>query len=654
MDKQDVSDKQTMRTPSAFVLIALRTFRRRSALSAPRSINLWLRRKSIHRFVGVLLAIVGGLSSSARAGSSNSLMDISADGKYLACSNRDSGTLTIVTLADNTKLHEIKVGSHPEGVSFIGDSYQVAVAVYDEDKIVFVAADSAKWLGHADVFDEPYGVVSRKDGSKIYVTLDYPGQIVEIDPATKKQTRSFVSGPFSRGLAIDPDEKRLYVTEFYTSTVRAIDIKTGKAVDEWSGGSTDNLARQIVLNPRRPKAYLPHIRSRVNEAHGSGSIFPYLAVPDTRPGEGRRRRRVPMDTFGRGRITANPWEVGINPDGRQLYIVFAGTNELFAADIVDDDYREVAFRQMIVAGNNPRAVRVAPDNKTVYVYNALDFQVLALRTSNLSRVATIDVTKNPLTKEVHRGKILFYSSLQPMVGRRWISCASCHPDGQSDGRTWKNPEGLRNTQSFAGLGRTHPVHWSADRDEVQDFEHTVRGLLMQGRGLIRGKVNPPLAAPNKGLSTDLDALAAYADSHNFTLSPHSKEGLSDAAERGREVFFSKQTLCATCHTGPLLTDSKPRPVDQIVRHDVGTGEDDPGEKMGPAYDTPTLLGLYRTGPWLHHGKAETLAEVFTKYNPKDRHGKTSHLAAEQVTDLVEFLKALPYEQPAQDTAQLVK
>jgi DNA-binding beta-propeller fold protein YncE len=581
-------------------------------------------------------------------------MDISADGKYLACSNRDSGTLTIVTLADNTKLHEIKVGSHPEGVSFIGDSYQVAVAVYDEDKIVFVAADSAKWLGHADVFDEPYGVVSRKDGSKIYVTLDYPGQIVEIDPATKKQTRSFVSGPFSRGLAIDPDEKRLYVTEFYTSTVRAIDIKTGKAVDEWSGGSTDNLARQIVLNPRRPKAYLPHIRSRVNEAHGSGSIFPYLAVPDTRPGEGRRRRRVPMDTFGRGRITANPWEVGINPDGRQLYIVFAGTNELFAADIVDDDYREVAFRQMIVAGNNPRAVRVAPDNKTVYVYNALDFQVLALRTSNLSRVATIDVTKNPLTKEVHRGKILFYSSLQPMVGRRWISCASCHPDGQSDGRTWKNPEGLRNTQSFAGLGRTHPVHWSADRDEVQDFEHTVRGLLMQGRGLIRGKVNPPLAAPNKGLSTDLDALAAYADSHNFTLSPHSKEGLSDAAERGREVFFSKQTLCATCHTGPLLTDSKPRPVDQIVRHDVGTGEDDPGEKMGPAYDTPTLLGLYRTGPWLHHGKAETLAEVFTKYNPKDRHGKTSHLAAEQVTDLVEFLKALPYEQPAQDTAQLVK
>lgn len=606
-----------------------------------------------HSFTNTLatILIVLALATTANAGVSNSLMDISADGKYLACSNRDSGTVTIISLADHKKLHEIKVGKHPEGVSFVGASYKVAVAVYDEDRIVFVAADSAKWLGHADVFDEPYGIVSSKDGSSLYVTLDYPGQIVEIDPATKKQTRTIKTGPFSRGLAIDAAEKRLYVTEFYTSTVRAIDIKTGKQVDQWAGSSTDNLSRQIVVNPRRPKAYLPHIRSRVKEAHGSGSIFPYIAVPDTRPGEGRRRRRVPMDTFGRGRITANPWEVTVNPDGRQLYIVFAGTNELFAANIVDDDYREVEFRQMIIAGNNPRAVRVAPNDETVYVYNALDFQVLALQTSNLRLVAKIDVTKNPLSTEVHRGKVLFYSSLQPMVGRRWISCASCHPDGQSDGRTWKNPEGLRNTQSFAGLGRTHPVHWSADRDEVQDFEHTVRGLLMQGRGLIRGRVNPPLAAPNKGLSEDLDALAAYADSHDFTLSPYAKRGLSESAQRGRKLFFAKQTKCVTCHSGPLLTDSKPRPVDEIIRHDVGTGQDDPGEKMGPAYDTPTLLGLYRTGPWLHHGKAEKLAEVFTKYNPKDRHGATSHLSEKDVGDLVEYLKALPYEEIGPDTAQ---
>jgi cytochrome c peroxidase len=67
--------------------------------------------------------------------------------------------------------------------------------------------------------------------------------------------------------------------------------------------------------------------------------------------------------------------------------------------------------------------------------------------------------------------------------------------------------------------------------------------------------------------------------------------------------------------------------------------------MGPAYDTPTLLGVYKTAPYLHHGKAATLRDVVTTQNAGDRHGRTSHLSAGAVDDLVEFLKALPYEDP---------
>ena len=232
-----------------------------------------------------------------------------------------------------------------------------------------------------------------------------------------------------------------------------------------------------------------------------------------------------------------------------------------------------------------------------------------------------------------------------MVGRRWISCSSCHPDGEPDGRTWHNPEGLRNTQSLAGMKWTHPIHWSADRDEVQDFEHTIRGPLMQGRGLIRGSVNDSLGEPNRGLSEQLDALAVYSNSHKLSLSPHAKGGLSEAAQRGRELFFSAETKCSSCHNGPFFTDSRPREPQEITRHDVGTGEDDPSELMGPAYDTPTLLGVYRTAPYLHHGRAASLHEVLTKYNSADRHGKTSHLKPEQIRELVEFLKSLPYENP---------
>ena len=74
--------------------------------------------------------------------------------------------------------------------------------------------------------------------------------------------------------------------------------------------------------------------------------------------------------------------------------------------------------------------------------------------------------------------------------------------------------------------------------------------------------------------------------------------------------------------------------------------------MGPAYDTPTLLGVYRTAPYLHHGTALTLMDVLTTTNRWDRHGKTSHLKAGQREDLVEFLKALPFKDPEDEARTL--
>jgi YVTN family beta-propeller protein len=596
--------------------------------------------------LALFLLLLSFPGSPARGNSSNSLMDISADGKLLACTNRDSGTVTLVDLKTNKKLREVAVGHKPEGVSFIGASHRMAIAVYFDDTVVFVDGDTGKIEGKTEVFDEPYGIVCNSTGQRIYVTLSYPGQVLEIDAISGSILRTITAGPFSRGIAISRDDSRLYVTEYYTANVLAIDLASGKTVDRWPAISSDNLARQIVLHPKREKAYLVHIRSAVEHALGEGSIFPYVTILDTKPAaevKGARRNRMPMDSFITTYVTANPWEAAITPDGKRFFVVFAGTNDMFACDVVDDDYRELKYRATLQLGNNPRAVRVSPDGKTFYVHNALDFNVVAYNAMSLNKLATIAVTNNPLGQEILLGKQLFYTALQPMVGRRWISCSSCHPDGEADGRTWHNPEGLRNTTSLAGMAWTHPLHWSADRDEVQDFEHTIRGPLMQGRGLIRGKVNPELGAPNKGLSRELDALAAYSNTHIVPLSPHAKGGLSESAKRGKELFFSSTTACASCHSGPYFTDSTPR--EKILRHDVGTGKDDPTEKMGPEYDTPTLLGIYKTAPYLHHGKAETLKEVLTTFNSNDRHGKTSQLSAGQIDDLMEFLKALPYEDP---------
>jgi cytochrome c peroxidase len=76
--------------------------------------------------------------------------------------------------------------------------------------------------------------------------------------------------------------------------------------------------------------------------------------------------------------------------------------------------------------------------------------------------------------------------------------------------------------------------------------------------------------------------------------------------------------------------------------------------MGTKYDTPTLLSIYRGAPYLHDGSAATLLDVVTTQNKGDLHGKTSHLEKNEIDDLVEFLKSLPYEPPPELTPNTVE
>jgi DNA-binding beta-propeller fold protein YncE len=595
--------------------------------------------------VGVGTAAVSAAVAATKVSQSNSLLAIHESGSVIACANRDSGTVTFVEWPGLQKRSEVRVGLHPECVAWIPGTKLLACCVYGEDRIDVIDSTRGEVVRQIDVFDEPYGVVCSSDGRWLYATLEYPGQVVRIDAQTWKVDAEWAAGRMPRGIAVSPDDQSLWVTEYLSARLLQLSTTDGRVLNSFEPVSTDNLCRQLTLSPDGTKAYLTHIRSRITAAHGNGSIFPYVTVVTLTGEKAGYRVRVPMDSLRGARVTANPAEVAITPDGKRLFVVFGGTNDMYACSVLNDGYQELDYEHGARLGTNPRAVSVTPDGTAVLVYNALDFELMALRIPDLQPVGTCRVTENPLSEEVLLGKKLFYTALQPMSSRNWISCSSCHPDGDSDGRTWQQPEGLRGTQPLAGLAWTHPVHWSADRDEVQDFEHTVRGLLMQGQGLMQGRLPDALGEPISGRSQMLDALAAYTNSHRFTLSPHARPGLSESAARGKELFFSDRTKCASCHSGPFYSDSQPRPAAELVRHDVGTGADDPTEKMDPAYDTPTLLGLYRSAPYLHHGKAETLRDVLTTWNKGDRHGVTSGLSSSDVDDLVEFLKALPFEDP---------
>jgi YVTN family beta-propeller protein len=615
------------------------------------------------RCLGLCVCVI--MASSLFAGSSNSLMDVSPDGTRLAVANTDTGTVSVIDLKSRKKLAEFPCGDHPEGVAWAGNSTTFLSTVYGDDCVHFYDVEK----GHQftlPVSDEPYGIVTTKDGKFAYVSHDYPGTVSEIDLTLRKVTRTFAVGPGARGIAIGHDEKTLFVSEFFTTKLHSVSRETGKVTDTWEAYESDNMARHVTLHPKRPKAYLSHIRSRVTAFDARGSIFPQMSVLDLweRPKGEKRRRVIALDTFNNVYVVTNPWEATLSPDGTKLYSIYAGTNDLNVSKVIDDDYQE--FERIggaVTVGRHPRAIRTSPDGAEVYVYNTLDYEVAVFDANMKQRLGKITVCDPAQTEEWRRGKELFQSALPPMGGGRgvaWVACSSCHPDGLTDARVWQNPEGNRKTPNLFGLAHTHPLHWSGDRDETQDFEYTIRSKLMQGRGLTntrlkQGKEFETIALEQKtaGLSKDLDALAIYTNSFPVRLSPHipAPGKLSESAERGKVLFSQATTQCATCHSGSYYTDGKKDPP--FVRHDVGTGGAE-REKMGPAYDTPTLLGVYRINSYLHDGRAKSLNEVLTTHNPNDQHGRTSHLKPAEIEDLVAFLKSLPYEAPPERTPNTVK
>ena len=207
-------------------------------------------------------------------------------------------------------------------------------------------------------------------------------------------------------------------------------------------------------------------------------------------------------------------------------------------------------------------------------------------------------------------------------------------------------EGLRNTISLNSRGGTAqgPLHWSGNFDEIQDFEHNIRGPL-GGVGFLpdpvfqSGTRNEPLGDPKAGLSPDLDALATYIDS--LTSAPASPHRNADGtftpdAVAGREIFTHLD--CQKCHSPPRFTDSEIG-----LLHDVGTLTSRSGNRSGlplEGIDTPGLAGVWATPPYFHDGSAATLADILVGSDTNHVQSGLSDLTQRQVQQLIAFLEQL--------------
>jgi len=579
---------------------------------------------------------------------------------YVACAT--AGQVAVFDTGRRTIVHTIAVPDSPLGLALAPDGRTLYVTcAAPESTVCVVDTPTARVTAKIPAGHTTLAPVLSPDGHSLFVCNRFNNDVAFIDLAARRVVKR-VSVPREPIAAdVTPDGKFLFVAnhlhagradvDVVASSVSVVDVAAGRVCKDIMLPNGSTLVREVRVSPDGRHAVVAHQLSRfhlpttqlergwVNTSAASLLDVAGLGLINT----------VLLDSIDSG--AANPWAVAWSGDGKSFVITHAGTHELSvvdfpallsklqklaappagqkvddtsasrtAADVPNDLSFLVGLRQRIklcTADRGPRAVALAGSRAWLANYftdslSLIDLAALRPTPESLSLGSHAEVTS------VRRGELLFNDATICFQG--WQSCSSCHShDARVDGLNWDNlNDGIGNPKSAKSLlyaHRTPPSMWLGVRSNA----------FVAVRAGIRNSlftVQPPEVA---------DALDSFLQSLQPIPSPLLVKGkLSSAAQRGKNLFFSDAVGCAECHRGSLYTDQK--------FHDVGTvGKFDQATNR---FDTPSLIEVWRSGPYLHDGRAAALREVLTTFNPEDRHGHTSHLKPEQVADLVQFVLSL--------------
>lgn len=558
--------------------------------------------------------------------------------------NPDNNSVTVLDTDTHDIEFEVTVAADPRSIALDANG-NAWVTCFDGDQIDIVTPNgSVSAPIDLPYGAAPFGIVMSPSGQDAFISLQGNGQLLRYDTTTRTETGSLQLGPTPRALAMTPDGNRLFVSRFRSPQHR------GEIWEIETGAFT--LVRQLEIE----KFGGPQHQDGTAEGMGVANYLTGLAVsPD---GSRLLSTAIKMNT-DKGTLTGPDHDqdntvrtilsrfdvasgeflgaididnsdsasaVAFSPLGDYLFVTLQGNDDLLVLDALALEQAAGlgGFVTRRGVGSAPQGIAVDPTTNQLFVKNLMSRDVTQLDgddffttgQSTLPASSVDTVSSESLSPEVSLGKTLFYHAGEAMSGEGYISCASCHLDGGHDGRVWDftgRGEGLRNTITLHGRSGTGhgSVHWSANFDEIQDFEHDIRNAF-GGQGFLTNEqfdqTNTPLGAPKAGLSPELDALAAYVislDNSTLPRSPHrNPDGSTTTSAQSGSIIFNSLN-CSTCHAGDSLTDTQ--------LHDVGTLRATSGGRLGellPGIETPTLLGLWETAPYLHDGSAESLAAVF--------------------------------------------
>lgn len=593
---------------------------------------------------------------------SPSALAASADGKTLYLAEATAARVAFFDTTTRTITGGVAVPGVPLGLALAGDGSRLfvtcaapesTVCVIDPVKSEVVAKIAT---GHTTV-----APVLSPDGRTLFVCNRFNNEVAFLDVGQGEVTRRVRVPREPISAVITPDGRFLFVAnhlqagrsdaEFVAASISVIEVAAGEVRREIALPNGSTLVRDLRLSPDGRHAVVAHQLSRfqlpTTQLERGWVNTSAITLIDVAKAE--RINTVLLDNIDAG--AANPWGVAWSADGKTLCVTHAGTHELSvidfpallakldrfndpeaarkidalsasrtAAEVPNDLSFLVGVRTRLrwpAADRGPRALAIT--GSLVWVGNYFS-DSLTLVDLAAARPAPVPIALGPVRplSLARQGELYFNDASLCFQG--WQSCSSCHSsDARVDSLNWDNlNDGIGNPKNSKSLllgPQTPPAMWLGVRSNSYVSVRTgIRNSLFT--------VQPPEVAL---------AIDAYMDSLKPIPSPLLVSGkLSPAAERGKALFASDEVGCAPCHRGEIYTDLKFHDVGTVGKYDQSTNR----------FDTPTLIEVWRTAPYLHDGRAASMRDVLTTCNPGDQHGTTSHLTPAQIDDLVSFVLSL--------------
>ncbi|WP_139492010.1 cytochrome D1 domain-containing protein [Brevibacillus dissolubilis] len=619
---------------------------------------------------------------------------MTSDGAQVITANIDVPTITVVDTKTRQVTAEIKVGKEPRNIALSPDNQVAYVTAMYDDKVDVIDLSKQKMTATIDVPFQPFGIVTSPDGGRLYVTSYRGSYVAVIDTQTRKVTEKIKVDAEPRGLAISADGKTLYVSHYIHGHLSAINtdtLKVDKVIplaetpepashDPKVSQGLPGMVENMTFSPDGKLLWLPHLLTNVDtNIQFESTIFPTVSIVDTAKKAEQADERKHLfqqinitNTKNETEIVSNPADVAFLPDASKAFVVLGGSEDLLTFDLKRGGKATHLLRR--IPGDNPRGMVLSPDGQTLYVHNAMSHDLVTIATGGNDpyKKPQVDgdaislISEDPLPVDVRAGKRIFFSAnsdeyAADITGKNWMSCASCHFDGEINGLTLQTPKGPRNTPSNVLATKTGLMTWDGGRDEFADYLHTVQDEM---GGMMKFDPTQPLPPDVQLMYDQLEAYLDHVDTFPVPKSPYRQPDgqLTAQAALGEELFNGKAG-CITCHaTDTDFTDS-PKAVDAKTGelttantafiHDVGTGTkadvgnpkgDGRGHYQNPRkpgfFDTPTLRGVWATAPYLHDGSAQTIYDVLVTRNTAGKHGNVQGLSKDEIEALVEYVNSI--------------